>query len=464
MSLADGTATRWEAMRSDSAALTGWGRTAPTVATLARPRSAPEIGKLLAEAPARGVIPRGLGRAYGDAAQDAGGLVLDCTRLAPNRTIDPESGIVTAAAGVSFDALLRELVPLGRFLPVTPGTRFVTVGGAVAADIHGKNHHADGSFGAFLRSVTVVTPDGEIREVGPDRDRELFRATVGGMGLTGVITEATFRTLPVASARMRVDTERARNLDDAMERMASTDDRYRYAVAWIDLLARGGSMGRSVLTRAEHAAVGDLPARQRREPLAYGPRTPPAAPPWAPNGLLNRGTVRAFNELWFRKAPARRRGEIQTIPAFFHPLDLVAGWNALYGSRGLVQYQPVVPFGAEDTLRRIVERLSSSGVPSFLTVLKRLGPAGSGMMSFPMAGWTLSLDIPAGIPDLGPLLAELDDLVVTAGGRVYLAKDSVLSPGLVARMYPQLEAWQRVRRRVDPAGIMRSDLARRLVI
>lgn len=451
-------------MRSDTSALTGWGRTAPTVATLAHPRSAPEVAKLLAEAPPRGVIPRGLGRAYGDAAQDAGGLVLDCTSLAPNRTIDPETGIVTASAGVSLDALLRDLVPLGWFVPVTPGTRYVTVGGAVAADIHGKNHHADGSFGHFLRSVTVVTPDGAIREVGPAGDRELFWATVGGMGLTGVITEATFRALPIETARMRVDTERARNLDHAMEIMASTDDRYRYAVAWIDLLARGGSMGRSVLTRGDHAAVDELPARQPREPLEYDPRMPPSAPARAPNGLLNRWTVRAFNELWFHKAPAQRRGELQTIPAFFHPLDLVARWNTLYGSRGLVQYQPVVPFGAESTLRRIVERLSGGGVTSFLTVLKRFGPAGSGMMSFPMAGWTLSLDIPAGVPGLGPLLAELDGLVVSAGGRVYLAKDSVLPAELLPRMYPQLDTWQRVRRRVDPAGVLRSDLARRLAI
>lgn len=450
--------------RSDRVALTGWGRVAPTVASLTHPRSGAEVAELLAEKPPRGAIPRGLGRAYGDAAQDAGGLVLDCTSLAPNRVIDPETGIVTAGAGVSLGALLRELVPLGWFVPVTPGTRYVTVGGAIAADIHGKNHHADGSFGGFLRSITVVTPDGETRRVGPDSDPELFRATVGGMGLTGVITEATFRAVRIETARMRVDTERARDLDHAMEIMADTDDRYRYTVAWIDLLARGGSMGRSVLTRGDHATADELPARQRREPLDYGPRNPPAAPPWVPNGLLNRWTVRAFNELWFHKAPRERQGEIQTIPEFFHPLDLLARWNTLYGSRGLIQYQPVVPLGAEDALRRIVERLSSSRVTSFLTVLKRFGPAGSGMMSFPMAGWTLSLDVPAGVPGLGPLLAELDRLVVSAGGRVYLAKDSVLSAELLPRMYPQVETWQRVRHRVDPAGVLRSDLARRLAI
>lgn len=449
---------------TSTGALTGWGRTAPTVATVARPRSTQEVAKLLAAAPKRGAIARGLGRSYGDAAQSAGGMVLDCTGLAPNRTIDPETGVVTASAGVSLDALMRELVPLGWFVPVTPGTRYVTVGGAIAADIHGKNHHSDGSFGDFLVSFTLVTPGGEIRRVTPEDDGDLFWATVGGMGLTGVLTEATFRCIPVPSSRIRVDTERARNLDHALEIMAGTDDRYRYTVAWIDLLARGESMGRSVLTRGDHAAPDELPVRQRRDPLRYAPRVPPSAPPWAPNGLLNRLSVRAFNEMWFRKAPVERRGEIQSIPAFFHPLDLMARWNTLYGSHGLLQFQPVVPFGAEDTLRRIVDRLSASGIASFLAVLKRFGPGNEGMMSFPTAGWTLSLDIPAGAPGLGSLLGHLEEEVADAGGRVYLAKDSVLSHRLLPRMYPRLEEWQQVRRRVDPQGVLRSDLARRLSI
>lgn len=449
---------------SDTSSLTGWGRTAATVATIGRPRSTQEVAKLLAEAPARGAIARGLGRAYGDAAQDAGGLVLDCTQLAPSRTIDPETGVVRASAGVSLDTLMRDLVPLGWFVPITPGTRYVTVGGAVAADIHGKNHHVDGSFGDFLLSFTLVTPGGEIRHVTPEDDPDLFWATVGGLGLTGVLTEATFRCIPVETSRMRVDTERARNLDHAMELMAGADDRYRYTVAWIDLLARGQAMGRSVLTRGDHASLDELPSRHRGRPLSYGPRTPPSAPPWAPNGLLNKLTVRAFNELWFRKAPVERRGEIQSIPAFFHPLDLLHRWNTLYGSQGLLQYQPVIPFGQEDALRRVVDRLSSSGIASFLAVLKRFGPGNAGMMSFPMAGWTISLDIPGSAPGLAALLAELDQIVVGAGGRVYLAKDSVLAAESLPHMYPRLDEWQAVRRRVDPAGVLRSDLARRLSI
>jgi decaprenylphospho-beta-D-ribofuranose 2-oxidase len=446
--------------------LTGWGRTAPTAATVHRPHTVDDVRVLLAGASGRGVIARGLGRSYGDAAQVAGGDVLDITALAGSRDIDPETGIVTASAGLSLETLMRDLLALGWFVPVTPGTRHVTVGGAIAADIHGKNHHVDGSFGAHLRSITLVTPDGSVRTLAPDGgdtdDTALFWATVGGMGLTGVIVEATFQATPVETSLMRVDTERANNLDAALETMAATDDSYRYTVAWIDLLATGDSMGRSVLTRGHHATLADLPERKRSRARRFDPAVRLQAPPWAPPRLLNRLTVRAFNEVWFRKAPVERRGAIQPITAFFHPLDFVGGWNRLYGSAGMVQYQFVVPFGAEDTLRRIVERLSSSGIASFLAVLKRFGPANPGLLSFPQPGWTLALDIPAGVPGLAGLLAELDVAVADAGGRVYLAKDAVLSRDLLPKMYPRLAEWQSVRARVDPDATMCSDLSRRL--
>lgn len=442
--------------------LTGWGRTAATGATVHRPRSLHEVQEAVTHAGPRGLIPRGLGRSYGDAAQDAGGDVLDCTALAGSRAIDASTGVVTASAGLSLETLMRDVLRLGWFVPVTPGTRHVTLGGAVAADIHGKNHHVDGSFGSHLLSFTLVTPDGQVRPVTPEGDPDLFWATVGGMGLTGVIVDVTFQAIPVETALMRVDTERARNLDHALELMTATDENYRYTVAWIDLLATGAAMGRSVLTRGDHATLADLPPRRRRDPLRFDPRVRLTAPPWAPSGLLNRLTVRAFNELWFRKAPVERRGEIQAISAFFHPLDFVAGWNRMYGGRGFVQYQFVVPFGAEPTLREVVDRLSGSGVASFLAVLKRFGPGNPGLLSFPMPGWTLALDIPAGLPGLGELLRDLDVLVADAGGRIYLAKDSLVSRELLPRMYDRLPRWHQVRDRVDPDRRMQSDLARRL--
>jgi len=433
--------------------LTGWGRTAPTPATLARPRDTAELAELIAAAPGRGVVARGLGRSYGDAAQNSGGLVLDCTGL-DGWTLDEGSGLVTASGGVSLHELMTALVPRGWFVPVSPGTRHITVGGAIAADVHGKNHHRDSSFGTHVRSLTLVTGGGEVRTLRPGDP--LFWATVGGMGLTGVIAEATFGCVPIETSRMRVDVLRTGDLDETLAAMAGGDDRHRYSVAWIDLLARGRRLGRSVLTSGDHAERGS-----EKDPLAFAPRSLVRAPARAPSGLLNGLSVRAFNEAWYRRAP-RRATITQGIAPFFHPLDAVEGWNRVYGARGFAQYQFVVPFGAEETLRAIVEALSAHGTVSFLTVLKRFGPGSGAPLSFPMPGWTLALDIPVGQRGLGGLLRGFDRRVAEAGGRVYLAKDSRLRADMMDVMYPQLDRWRRIRAEADPAGRFRSDLARRL--
>ncbi|MFI9750751.1 FAD-binding protein [Streptomyces collinus] len=449
-----------DVMGMDHTTVTGWGRTAPTGAWLIRPRTYEEAAAAVRDCGARGGIPRGLGRAYGDAAQNAGGSVLDMTALDRVHAIDADGGTVLCDAGVSLHRLMEVLLPLGWFVPVTPGTRYVTVGGAIGADIHGKNHHVSGSFARHVLALELLTADGEIRTVIPGTP--LFDATAGGMGLTGVILTATIRLQPVETSLMSVDTERATDLDDLMARLAATDHRYRYSVAWIDLLARGAATGRAVLTRGDHAPLDALPARLRRDPLAFRTSRLPATPAILPEGLLSRTTVGLFNELWYRKAPRARTGRLQRISGFFHPLDGVPHWNRVYGRGGFVQYQFVVGHGREDALRRIVRRISERRCPSFLAVLKRFGEADPGWLSFPVPGWTLALDIPAGLPGLGAFLDELDEEVAAAGGRVYLAKDARLRPELLAAMYPRLDDFRELRAELDPRGVFVSDLARRL--
>jgi decaprenylphospho-beta-D-ribofuranose 2-oxidase len=457
------TATTPDGVRSTRRALTGWGRTAPSACDVMQVHSGDDVDRVLAGAAGSGrsVVGRGLARSYGDAAQCAGGIVLDITGLDTVLDADFEAGLVRVGAGTSLDALMRAFVPRGWFVPVTPGTRYVTVGGAIAADIHGKNHHRDGSFCSYVTRLSLATPSGRV-EVSPQSDPDLFWATAGGMGLTGIVIEATLRMLRVETATMRVDTERTENLDDCLTRMSERDGDYRYSVAWIDCLARGRKMGRSVLSRADHARLDELPATRRGEALRFDPRVRIDVPVTPPSGLLNPVTVAAFNEVWFHKAPRARAGELQSISTYFHPLDGVGAWNRMYGPRGFVQYQLVVPFGAEDALRAVVTHLSERRMPSFVTVLKRFGPGDPGPLSFPVEGWTLALDLPVGSPALGPLLDTFDDIVAGAGGRVYLAKDSRLRPDLIEAMYPRLSEWRAVRDRVDPDGTLVSDLSRRL--
>lgn len=446
----------------DLTLLSGWGRTAPTSARLATPLTDEDARRLLRAAPERGAVARGLGRSYGDAAQNAGGLVLDATALSGILDADLERGVITARAGTSFDELIRWLIPRGWFV-VTPGTRQITVGGAIASDVHGKGHHADGTFGAHVHSLRLLTASGEVIDASPERAPDVFWATVGGMGLTGIVLDATFDLIPVETRFIRVDEERCDNLDAVFERLTETDVEYRYSVAWIDCLSRGARLGRGVLGLGHHAFLDELPPAKRALAHTFDPKPLAVAPPIVPSGLVNRWTMRAFNELWYRKSRVNHRGDYQDLGWFFHPLDeLMSEWNRMYGRRGFVQYQFVVPFGREDAVRHAIEQLSNAALASFLAVLKRFGAANPGMLSFPIPGWTLALDIPVGNPDLPRILDRLDEVVLDAGGRVYLAKDARTRPEHLERMYPRLPEWRAVRDRLDPEHTIRSDLARRL--
>jgi decaprenylphospho-beta-D-ribofuranose 2-oxidase len=441
--------------------LSGWGRTAPTTALVSRPVDVSSVLSSLREE-SGGVIARGLGRSYGDAAQCTGGLTIDTAGLRHIGALDEVVGTIEVGGGVSLHDLMRRLIPAGWFVAVTPGTRYVTVGGAIAADVHGKNHHREGSFVRHVVEMTLVTPSGVVT-VAPDRDSELFWATAGGMGLTGVVVSATLRLIPIETSWIRVDSQRFSRLQDVMSTMEETDFRYRYSVAWLDCVGGGNGEHRSVLTRGDHAPSVVIPGRLRgRSREIPGDPSMRVSHP-VPARLVNRLTVRALNEAWFR-ASRESQGSFRPLAAFFHPLDGVAQWNLLYGPQGFVQYQFVVPPTRGDVIEDAVNAISSSGIPSFLAVLKRFGPGTAGPLSFSQEGWTLALDFPLGPPGLPALLDCLDDAVAVAGGRVYLAKDSRLRPELLPVMYPRLGDMARVRRRVDPQGVLDSDLSRRLGI
>ena len=446
--------------------LHGWGRAAGTRAHLSAIDSVADAVSALRQAGDRGVVARGLGRSYGDAAQNAGGTALDLTRLDRILNVDGESDppTVTVQAGVSLDALMRALLPFGLWVPVLPGTRQVTVGGAIAADVHGKNHHAEGSFGNHVRRLDLLTADGSVRTVTPEDDEpDLFWATIGGMGLTGVVVSATLAVQRAESAYFLVDTERCTDLDDLMSRMTARDADYTYSVAWFDAVTKGRHLGRAVLTRGNKARLQDLTPKLRRDPHAFTAPSYGSIPEVFPNRMVNLATAKAFSAAWYRKAPKHRTDELQNITKFFHPLDIVAEWNRVYGPNGFLQYQFVVPFTEAETFRTCVQLIVHSGHLSCLNVLKRFGPGNPAPLSFPMPGWTLTVDLPIE-EGLERLCNQLDEQVVAAGGRVYLAKDSRLGAATFRQMYPRLEDFLRVRHAVDPNHMFTSDLARRLQI
>ncbi len=436
--------------------LSGWGRYPVTDCKLLRPRNERDIVVALEKGP---VIARGMGRSYGDSALNPDGT-LDMTSFSRMLAFDPENGQLTVEAGVVLGDVVEVFMPRGWFPPVTPGTKYVTIGGMIAADVHGKNHHKQGSFGNFVDWLDLLGPDGEVRRCSRRENSELFAWTIGGMGLTGVILRAAFRLQRIESGWIRQRTVVAPRLTDAMAAFDAADD-WTYSVAWIDCLASGERMGRSVLMLGEHAGLPDLDPTRRRAPFETPARRRLQVPLDAPAWALNTWTVRAFNALYY--ASGRRRQEFSLVDcdSYFYPLDAVLGWNRLYGRRGFAQFQCVLPLEAsKDGLSQLLKTISAAGQGSFLAVLKRLG-AQDGRFSFPMKGYTLALDVPINRTALR-LLSELDRVAVDHGGRFYLAKDARMTKETFGRSEPRAASFRAMRAERSVESRFRSVQSERL--
>ncbi len=442
--------------------LAGWGRIAQEQGAAYRPESWRNLEAVVASAPEKTLLPRGLGRSYGDSALNSGGAVVLSERLGRILDLDEEGRTVTCEGGTSLARLLSFLVPRGFFLPVVPGTRFVSVGGALAADVHGKNHHVDGAIGRHVKELTLLTSSGETLRCSPNENPEAFDATIGGMGLTGFILSARLGILPVETPLVRVVKRRARDLDGLLSLLYGEEHLSRYSVAWVDGLARGRALGRGVLIRGDHVPLAELP-RGEAARGALRETTGPAVPFDAPPFVLGPLSIAAFNALYY--AAGRDGTGFSGLTSFFFPLDAVGAWNRLYGRRGFVQYQALLPReAAAEGCRRLLEEISRERAASFLAVLKTTGAEGRGLLSFPRPGVTLALDIPNIGARLRPLAKRLDEIVLKAGGRLYLAKDSLTDAATFAAMYPRLAGFRAAQARLDPRGRFSSAQARRLAL
>ncbi|MEM6824247.1 MAG: FAD-binding oxidoreductase [Pseudomonadota bacterium] len=422
--------------------LTGWGRVLSAKSHVARPERASALARAMADMPAPAL---GHLRSYGDAPLNDGGRSIDMTRLDRVLAFDTERGVLTVEGGARIGELNAHLAHRGWLMPVMPGTGFATIGGAVAMDVHGKNHHVAGSFGQHVRRLGLLTPEGP---AAAEPDSALFRATLGGLGQTGIVASAEIQLLKAKGEVMMVTERRIQDWDAHLALLDSSEA--TYTVGWVDATATGAALGRGILEEGETGAGLVPPAKRGRRIPVDAPRAALAPP-----------VVRLFNAAYWRRVPARGRTVVKPIEDFFFPLDKLHDWNRLYGSAGFHQFQCVTPLGAASALRGILEDVAKSGLASPLAVLKRMGPGAAGMLSFPMAGYTLAVDLRAS-SDADALIARLEARTLDAGGRIYLAKDARASWQAIHAMYPERAAWAEIVARHDPNGAMVTDLVRRL--
>lgn len=434
--------------------LSGWGR-------YPRVEGEEVRSERLATITADATLTRGLGRSYGDASLPGrpGARVANSTAADRILAFDEARGVLRVEAGYPLHELVRHFLPRGWFTPVTPGTQFVTVGGMVAADVHGKNHHVAGCFGEHVDSLLLRLADGRTLEVNEANEPELFRATLGGMGLTGHILEVAFRLQRVPSPWIYGESEQVPNFDVLLHRLREASQDWPYTVAWVDSVRRHGELGRGVLMKGRWAEPDEAPS------------TPPelrrslAVPFDFPRWVLAPWSMRIFNYLYFHRHGAEVRRRIEHPQDFFYPLDVVRRWNRIYGPDGFVQYQSVIPVEPDPSLaRRFFLALTEAEVGSFLTVVKDCGPEGRGLLSFPRRGISVACDIPMRGAPTQRVVDALNEVVLAAGGRVYLAKDALTRAEHFVRMEgPRLAAFAAVRRRWDPEGRLQSAQSVRLL-
>jgi decaprenylphospho-beta-D-ribofuranose 2-oxidase len=437
--------------------LSGWGANLREDCFLTEPATRPQVAEWLDRS---GTIARGLGRSYGDAAINAGGQVLGMTRLDAQLSFDESSGTLTCEAGLSLEEIIRRFGPRGWFPMITPGTKFVTVGGCIANDIHGKAHHCQGSFSNCVEQMTILLANGETVTASRDENAELFWATFGGMGLLGVVLTATIRLRKIETSYFTQRSIKVADLEGMLAVLEEQDQLFPYSVATLDVFARGARLGRGVVTVGDHATRADLPPKLQADPLRGIPRSRLSVPFELPDFTLNALSMRVVNSVILGiQASARPLGHFE---GFFYPLDRLANWNRGYGRRGFTQYQFVVPFkdGARH-LREILNAIFSAGELPFLNVLKRMGRGTQSPLSFPAEGYTLAIDFPIR-KNTRALLQRLDAMVVDAGGRVYLGKDSFLDAATFRAMYPGVEGWLQTKAKYDPHGVFTSNLGRRV--
>ena len=451
-------------MELTTRSLNGWGRTAPSTAQVLSTADVDTIAKAVQEAAerGRGVIARGMGRSYGDPAQNGGGLVVDMTPLNRIHSIDPDSGIVDVDAGVTLDQLMKAALPYGLWVPVLPGTRQVTIGGAIGPDIHGKNHHSAGSFGNHVLSMELLVADGRVLHLEPSD--ELFWATVGGMGLTGIILRARIQMTKTETAYFIADTDRTDTLDETIAfHSDGSEVNYTYSSAWFDAISGPPKTGRSTISRGSLATLDQLKEfapKLAKDPLKFNAPQLMTVPDIFPSWTMNKLSLMAIGEAYYLMG-APSRNDVKNLTQFYQPLDLIGEWNRGYGKAGFLQYQFVVPTDAVEPFKDIIYDIQSSGHYSALNVFKLFGEGNKAPLSYPMKGWNVCVDFPIR-PGLGAFLDRLDDQVMQFGGRLYLAKESRTSAEKFHPMYPELPNWLETRRSIDPTGVFASDMSRRL--